>query len=402
MEKGGSIVKRLLAFLFIAVLAVWFVKSDSYKTVITLVNYLKQDYLRQNQVETDDVSIGDIEADFTSGLWKRKRMIDFSGFMAKQLHIKGYYNDQDIFITDSGYIVDQSAETTTDYEVEQTVALRDFLEENGVHLLYVNEPTKYMDDALFRDSFGVESYSNRNMDRFLSRIREAGVNVIDLRDNIRAEGMQIEDLFYRTDHHWTVPAGLWASGIIAEGLNRTCGYSIDLSVYDPENYEMTEFKSSWLGEEGRKVGAACVGLDDYTEVKPGFETAYTFKRGSYEGTFDEFVDEDVFYSGNDVYDSNSWHHAYSRMDCINHNVTEGKVLILGDSYDSVTHCFLSLGIREVDSIIRRNYAEDYDVREKILENGYDTVIIAYAQFMVGGHDDPTSSSYLMFTFDGQI
>ena len=114
------------------------------------------------------------------------------------------------------------------------------------------------------------------------------------------------------------------------------------------------------------------------------------------------MDEDVFYSGNDVYDSNSWHHAYSRMDCINHNVTEGKVLILGDSYDSVTHCFLSLGIREVDSIIRRNYAEDYDVREKILENGYDTVIIAYAQFMVGGHDDPTSSSYLMFTFDGQI
>ena len=75
MEKEGSIVKRLLAFLFIAVLAVWFVKSDSYKTVITLVNYLKQDYLRQNQVETEDVSIGDIEADFTSGLWKRKRII---------------------------------------------------------------------------------------------------------------------------------------------------------------------------------------------------------------------------------------------------------------------------------------------------------------------------------------
>ena len=400
MEKEGSMVKRVLAFLFMAVLALWFVKSDSYKTVITLVDYVKQEFLKPVRTGTEDAAaIGGIEEDFTSGLWKRTDMIDFSGQMAKLLHMQGYYSDQDIYITDSGYIVDRSAKTTTDYEVEQTVALRDFLAENGVHLLYVNEPTKYMDDALFRDSFGIETYSNRNMDLFLSRIREAGVNTIDLRDNIRDEGLDIRDLFYRTDHHWTVPAGLWAAGIMADGLNRTCGYHIDLSVYDPENFEMTEWKSCWLGEEGRKVGAKCVGLDDYTEVKPGFETHYTFKDGSYEGSFDEFVDEDVFDPENNVYDSNSWHHAYSRINCINHDAEDGRVLILGDSYDSVTHCFLSLGIREVDSIIRRNYAEDFDVRKMILENGYDTVIIAYAQFMVGGHDDPTSSSYLMFTFD---
>ena len=400
MEKERSIVKRLLAFLFIAVLAVWFVKSDAYITALSMVDYLKQDYLKQVSGGAENaVSFDSIEEDFTSGLWKRNNMIDFSGYMAKLLHMQGYYIDQDIYITDSGYIIDHSAKTTTDYEVEQTVAFRDFLEENGIHLLYVNEPTKYMDDAVFRDSFGIESYSNRNMDLFLSRIREAGVNAIDLRDSIREEGINILDLFYRTDHHWTVPAGLWASGIIAEGLNRTCGYHIDLSVYDPENFEMTEWKSCWLGEEGRKVGGACVGLDDYTEVKPKFETSYTFTRESYEGTFDEFVDESVYDTGNDVYYNNSWHHAYSRMDCVNHNVGEGKVLILGDSYDSVTHCFLSLGIREVDSIIRRNYAEDFNLRQMILENGYDTVIIAYAQFMVGGHDDPTSSSYLMFTFD---
>ena len=100
-----------------------------------------------------------------------------------------------MYITDNGYIVSSSKKTTTDYEVEQTIAFRDFLDANGVYLLYVNEPTKYDDDSLFSKSFGVETYSNRNMDLFLSRIREAGVNAIDLRESIHQEGIKIADLF---------------------------------------------------------------------------------------------------------------------------------------------------------------------------------------------------------------
>lgn len=402
MEKERSAVKRLLAFLFIAVLSLWFVKSDSYKTLITLVDYLKQDYLKQVRTAVvDDKSISEIEDDFSAGLWKRNRMIDFSGYMAKQIHNQGYYNDQNVYIADSEYIVARYAETSTDYEVEQTLSLRDFLEENDIRLLYVNEPTKYTDDAFFRNSFGFESYGNRNTDLFLSRIRAAGVNTIDLRDNLREEGIDVRDIFYRTDHHWTVPAGLWAAKIMAEGLNQYCGYNIDLSVYDPEKYEIREWKSCWLGEQGRKVGALCVGLDDYTEVKPRFETAYTFKNknGTFEGTFDNFVDEETYHTGNDVYNSNSWHYSYSMLNCINHNVTEGKVLLLGDSYDHVTQCFLSLGIHELDAMIRRERGIKFDLRNMILQNGYDTVIIAYAQTMIGRHVDPSTSGYRMFIFD---
>ena len=124
------------------------------------------------------------------------------------------------------------------------------LEANGVNLLYVNEPTKYLDDNLFSNEFGVETYSNRNMDLFLSRIRDAGINTIDLRDNIVEENIDIEDLFYRTDHHWTTPAGLWATQMIVQGLNDTCGYDIDTSIFDKDNYNFTEWKDCWLGEQG--------------------------------------------------------------------------------------------------------------------------------------------------------
>ena len=86
--------------------------------------------------------------------------------------MQGYYSDQDIFIMDDGTILDSSAKTTTDYEVEQTVALRDFLAEREIPMLYVNEPTKYIDDAFFTNAFARETWSNRNMDKFLSRIRQ--------------------------------------------------------------------------------------------------------------------------------------------------------------------------------------------------------------------------------------
>ena len=422
MPKERSIVKTLTAALFVLILAVFFVKTAAWKAFGPLFASLQR-AVPQSQAAAQDnstaqsdsasqsdpapviskpiPSAGEIEADFTANLWKRTDMIDLTGIMAKALRMQGYYSDEDIFITDGGYILDCSAKTTTDYEVEQTVSLRDFLAENGIPLLYVNEPTKYTDDAVFTDAFALESFSNRNMDKFLSRIREAGVNAIDLRDNLREEGLDVRDLFYRTDHHWTVPAGLWASRIMAEGLNEYCGYSIDLSLFDPENFEAREWKACWLGEQGRKAGKTRVGLDDYTELKPKFETNYTFKGVGmlYDGSFDRFIDEWVFDPARDVYENNSWHHAYNRINCINNDAEKGKLLILGDSFTAVTHCFLSLGIREVDSLILRDHDASFDLRNYILDNGYDAVLVAYAQFMVGGHDNPASSSCRMFTFE---
>ena len=51
-----------------------------------------------------------------------------------------------------------------------------------------------------------------------------------IREKIREDGLDIYDMFYRTDHHWKTWSGLWAAGKIAAGLNECCGYDIDLSL----------------------------------------------------------------------------------------------------------------------------------------------------------------------------
>ena len=394
-----SIIKELIAVLFVLALLAGFIRSGSYGKIEQIFLYLSQN---EDAMDKEGVtSVDAMENEFSSSIWNHRRLIDLNGSMARRLNMQGLYSDMGMYITDDKYIVSASAYTTTDYEYEQLTAFNEFLRENGVHLLYVNEPTKYTDDSLFRDNFGVETFSNRNMDVFLDRIRGAGVNAIDLRDNIEEENINVSDLFYRTDHHWTTRAGLWASRIIAEGLNDYCGYHIDTSVYDDENYDFVNWSECWLGEQGRKVAETYVGLDDYTEIKPNFPTSYIFKSkdGNYEGTFDKFINEKVYNTEKDVYENDSWHYSYRQLGCINNKVQYGKVLILGDSFDQVTEPFISLGVHEIDSLILRKYDDSFSLRNFILENGYDTVIVSYVQFMVGAHDNPSSANYRMFTFE---
>lgn len=388
-------VKKIVAAIFVMALFVGFIKSGSYFSMQELADYLSQDMSPSDA----EVVLNILESQFSSTMWHQQELINMNGAMARFLNMQGFYSDMGMYVTDDMYIVSASDYTSTDYEFEEVAAFQEFLEENGINFLYVNEPTKYMDDALFSEGFGIETYSNRNADTLMARLRDAGIPVIDLRDNIRESGLNIFDLFYRTDHHWTTRTGLWATQIMAGGLNEYCGYDIDTSIYDASHYTFTDWSECWLGEQGQKIAVTYVGLDDYTAITPNFPTHYTFKAGSgnYEGTFDDFIDESIYDSGNSINDS--WYYSYDQINCINHNVETGKVLILCDSYEQVTEPFISLGVHEVDSLILRDYDDSFSLRDHILENGYDTVMVCYAQFMIGAHDVPSSANYKMFTFE---
>lgn len=72
--------------------------------------------------------------------------------------------------------------------------------------------------------------------------------------------------------------------------------------------------------------------------------------------------------------------------------------MLGDSYESSMLPFLTLGISDVRLVIPRNL-KDQSIHEIVEASDYDTVIIAYAQFMIGAHDNENSANYSMFTFE---
>lgn len=332
------------------------------------------------------------------GYWQQK-LIDLNGFMARKLNIRGQYSDIGMYVMDDSYVVMAYPETSTDYEVDQMIRLKEFLDERGINLLYVNEPVKYLDDSLFAEKFGVESFSNRNADLFLKRIREAGISAVDLREELAEDGMNIYDMFYRTDHHWTTESGFWAAREMAQGLNEYCGYEIDLSLYDENNFTFQSWEDCWLGEQGKKIAKTYVGLEDFTLIKPKFATDLSiFEDGAYKkGSFDDLVDESLHVTeGVDPSRVLSWYYSYNLKKTRNEQVDHGKVLVLLDSYGHVTMPYLSLAVGELDFRILRN--AKYNLSKIIGKGNYDTVIIAYAQFMIGAHDSEGSTNYRMFTF----
>ena len=389
---------KICAVFLVLVIFMGFLLSDSYGFLGRMSSYPHQSRSELNS--PDAITLSGLEKDYAERIPHKTKLINLNGTLSKALGFRDFYSDKNIYVTDDGYIVGIYPKTSTDHEFINTADLNSFLKNNGIELIYVNEPVKYDDDEFTYLEFGLESHVNRNATVFLDRIRAEGIPVIDLRDNAKTDGINSKQLFYRTDHHWTVPAGLWAARIMAEGLNEYAGYDIDPGIFDDSEYSYTEYKNCWLGEQGQMMGAGYTGLDDYTEIKPVFTTDYTFKEkgGDVKGSFDDFINESIYTSGNDVHTSPSWHYSYSLRNCINNNVDKGKILMLVDSYDHVTEPFLSLAVHELDTITIRNCDPDFDLKSYITENGYDTVMICYAEFMIGAHDNPQSANYRMFDF----
>ena len=141
-----------------------------------------------------------------------------------------------------------------------------------------------------------------------------------------------------------------------------------------------------------------VGLDDHIEIKPNFETNFTFRYWDgtiVQGTFDNMVDESVYDTQKDVCHGPSWHYSYMCPNVINNNVADGKVLVLGDSYEHVMLPFLALGVSKIDWLVMRDYGGS--LREYIDAGDYGTVLMCYAHFMIGAHGDPESANYTMFS-----
>lgn len=345
-------------------------------------------------------------SDFLSDLTFKRNMVDFNGALTKKLHMREIYKDNGGIVLNNGYVVGVYPATSTDYEMEQIMDLWNFLEERDIPLLYVNEPTKYVDDNVVKQDLGLNTYINSNTDKFLSRLDENGIAYIDLREQINAQNSF--QMFYKTDHHWTVPAGKLAAETIAAYLNDNLGYQIDISLYDEDRFSYTEYKDAWLGEQGKKLGQSYVGLNDFTLVLPTYDTLFdvTYRDNLITGSFEEvLVNRDAYLPENnsDIYKAKSWHYSYmspsglSQTVIRNKNNSEGKsILLLGDSFDQITVPFLALGVSEVQALVLRDYKAS--LKEYIDNHDIDVVIVAYASFMIGAHDNESSANYTMFDF----
>lgn len=152
---------------------------------------------------------------------------------------------------------------------------RDALAADGIPLVFVLCPAKVPPGGIGLPR-GLEDDDNLLADALVQALDGAGVECLDLRERIAAEGLDHASLFFRTDHHWLPSAGLWAANETATYLRDRHGLSADLARTAPANYETRRVSDRFLGSFGRRTGAWYAGTEPFDAVLPRFSTDFVF------------------------------------------------------------------------------------------------------------------------------
>lgn len=390
MDKQKNEPRRIfLPLVFLGLLAVlcvgtFVIHAPKYAAEIPWV----MENCQTNFVGKVDTLVDRWEADAAENLFLQERLVEIDG-LAARVFDKHFVRD-----TDYSYSVVRDNHNWLQFitfnakpkEILQHIGDYQGL---GVPIVYVQPPTKYIEGysefpATLNDQTAVNVAATAEL------LAVAGVPRLDLRGLAEDEGLDKEQMFYRTDHHWRVETAFWANARTIEWLNEEMGWEIDKDEYyrDLANWLLTETKSSFLGSQGRRVGRFFGGVDDFTLIEPNFDTDFAVtitkqdgevveKQGSFSEVlldWDMLNDSDIYTNRYGAY----WGADYPTVCADNLNNDEGKrVLIIKDSYSLPYGAFMATALDELYMVDLR-YFDIANLAGYIERVAPDVVLIMYS------------------------
>lgn len=316
------------------------------------------------------------ETDIASTFYNKFGFVNMNGAISNALN-QPYMNG--VVKLNNGYLLTVMTYSSDDVlrkYADSTIKLNEYLKNRGISLVYANTPYtsgKY-DPQL---PTGINDYGNDNCDRFLKMLIEADVDIIDFRENMYKDGTDHYSMMYKTDHHWTTKAGLYAYGILEEYISDKTGCEVDEQISDIRNYTVTTYEEWHLGSRGQRTGIYYAGIDDFDLIIPNFVTS--IKNG--EGTVGKMQDlmfnmaplKNKNYTSRYTYDyvlGGSLGH-FTNLNCKN----DVKVLTITDSFGKAVNPYLVMGFSQVDYIYDGDVSE---VTPELIESiDPDIVIMMY-------------------------
>lgn len=324
------------------------------------------------------------EVDYISAFWGKNDFLNLNGFMRR---LTGQREMNDVIRLNNGYLACPVGYVSDEDLEPGAASLADLdrhLDASGAEFLVAVAPdtiSKY-DPQL---PVGMEEYVNDDLDRMIDMLTEEGVEVMDFREEIHEDGIDQYTLMYKTDHHWTTRAGLYAYGKLAEWIEQKTGVKANAKIRDIQNYSVTTYKNWHLGSRGQRTGSLYAGIDDFDLILPKFDTLLT--DGEKTGTFEElFINYSALERKDmtsrytyDVTLESAWG-SYTNLLADN----DLKVLVIGDSFTRAVCPYLNISYGENRFVHYQNlgvmteeYVEEYDP---------DVVILLYYPENILGQD----------------
>lgn len=174
--------------------------------------------------------------------------------------------------------------------------------------------------------------------------------------------------YFRTDHHWRIEAAVEAYRRIAEAMDidDPVQFSAPHDATGPLFYGSLARRGVDIGVAPDSVTDVDYNRSDFTVVANGEPKDDTFLDYGYTGQ--EYTRRTLF---EDVY--NGYFHSYqAEMHFHNESMSEGKLLIVDDSFGHCMERFFAESYRDVYVIDRRSYQGT--VRKLVEDNGIDDVL----------------------------
>lgn len=379
--------KRITAVLFLLFIFIYG-GFNVKKEIPILVEKIKEE--KKEKVSASEM-ISDIEHTIDENVYARYTFIDAYGYIQKVLDKK----EENAFEV----VKDEQGKLHYTYFTEETNStkklsgrmknLKDSIEDEDCKLIYLMPMDKYVEGYTTYATGIPYSMVNETADQFLGELEEADVDYIDFRDYLKDSGLDMQNVFFDTDHHWKIETVYWASNVFFEQLQEKYGENIPKEDYyaDINNYNQITYEDCFLGSQGRKTGRYYAGADDFTLIYPKFKTDYVLESSIMDdmkltGRFEEaLLATPVFRQTDTPYDTDLYmsymygNQAYAHIENLDN--TDGlNICFIKDSYAVPFAAFSSLRCHHVYLLDPRYY--EGSMEDFINEHDLDYVVVMFS------------------------
>ncbi len=344
-------------------------------------------------LNSDGASVSALDAAITENMHRKMDFIETYAYVQVLLDKRecnnfSYIKDEEGFLHYASFFRE---EDTRLFEYSLRIKrLQDYVAQSGTKVLFVVPPGKYNKKyTKLRTGMPVND-PGYIVDEMMFYLNRLGVETLDLGEYIPNEEISYEDTFFKTDHHWTIPAAFCATKEIVNKFKESFDEDLDPDGYymNIDNYDMVTYKSGMLGSMGRKTGVNFCEIEDFTALWPHFEGQFTRecmmesgRTAHYDGGFTQtLMDTKVLTDKTDIY-SDSQYSLYLNglrvyESIVNEENPEGcSIFMIRDSYFSPVMAFMMPMCGRIDAIWSLEETRELDIETYLKENTFDYVII---------------------------
>ncbi|MCC8141794.1 MAG: hypothetical protein LIO56_04565 [Lachnospiraceae bacterium] len=359
-EQNEKATKKQKIFWLIPLII--FIAFISYMMIRTIPGEVKETIVDTPVSTAGFVTLSDSFEDvLEDDIYDKDYYINLNGLTTKVLGINSLNERQKL---ENGYLALFEEPQDTQRDSNYVIELNQFLNERDIPFLFILAPGK----ASFYDAQTAPGYNNEagsNIDNMINVLTDAGVPCLDMDAWFEENKWTIEDVFFKTDHHWLPQAGLQSARLTMDYLSGLGEVQYDPETLKEENWTVITLPDWSLGSDGKRTGIAYAGVDDFPVYFPNYATDYTYSYLQFHSKGWVYTDSPLNlsymdykdYFGSSVYDTYLYNN-YPLQKITNSDAKNAqKVLIIGDSYRLPYMYFLSTQFQEIYGIDVRNYTD---------------------------------------------